>query len=236
MYKRHPHFHSLSNEDAVIWKYMDIFKYLNLIETASLYFMRVDKYEDKYDGFMPELTSEKIKVMLGGVEATSEFCVALNQSYRKARSFSYTNCWTLCDHESSLMWDTYSEKRGGIAIKSTFRRLCDSIIDERDIYISPVLYDFPNIQFGNIYMPLFSKRSPFSDEKEIRLFYADPESVEPRPKDNYVNHVSIKVDLEMLIGNIYFHPACPDWIVETVSAVIAKYDEKWKPTKSTLYQ
>lgn len=56
MYKRHTHFHSLSNEDAVIWKYMDIFKYLNLIETASLYFMRVDKYEDKYDGFMPELT------------------------------------------------------------------------------------------------------------------------------------------------------------------------------------
>lgn len=236
MYKHHPQFHSLSDNNTVVWKYMDLFKYLHLLETKCLFFLRVDKYQDLYDGFMPDITSDNIPKLFEGMQASPDLCEALNKSYKKARSFSYANCWSICDHESSIMWDAYSKKYGGVSIKSTFQRLSSSIIDERDIHISPVFYNFPNIQIGNVYLPLFSKRPPFKDEREIRLFYAPSESVHPREQTNDINSVDVKVDLEILIEEVFFHPACPDWIAETIGAVIARYNEKWRPVKSTLYQ
>ncbi|SJN45714.1 hypothetical protein FM107_13915 [Sphingobacterium sp. JB170] len=49
------------------------------------------------------------------------------------------------------MWTTYSEKWGRVVIKSSFRKLRDSIIDKRNVYIHPIQYYFPNIKLGNIH-------------------------------------------------------------------------------------
>ncbi len=231
MYKSHSQFQALSDPNATIWKYMDIFKYLTILQREELFLQRVDKYQDKYDGFMPTFRNGDT---LNGSPLNPEMIQGLNDAYNQTRQYAYANCWTLNEHESSLMWDCYSNKLGGVAIKSTLQRLCDSVIDGRDIYVNPVKYDFPNIELGNIYFPLLSKRPQFNDEKEVRLFYTDLEGVKPNAKKNLVDHIYIKVNLDTLIESAFFHPATPDWMLETLTAVISKYKTK-VPIKSMLY-
>lgn len=38
-------------------RYLDLVKFLSLIQTNRLYFSRLDKFEDNYEGTVPELTS-----------------------------------------------------------------------------------------------------------------------------------------------------------------------------------
>lgn len=229
MYEEHPQFPPITNKDAIVWKYMDIFKYLSLLEDG-LFLLRVDKFADKYDGFMPPITE------INGLTLSKVVLDELDRSYSKARQYTYANCWSLNDNESSLMWDCYSNKLGGVAIKTTIQKLCDSITDERKVYVTPVKYDFPNVELGNNYAPMWCKRAKFSDEKEIRLFHADLEGVNPIAMKNSLEHISIKVDLDKLIDKVLFHPAIPDRIVKTLTKVIATtYGVSRVPNKSTLY-
>lgn len=42
------------NENAKIWRYMDFTKFVNILETKSLFFVRSDKFEDPYEGSYPK--------------------------------------------------------------------------------------------------------------------------------------------------------------------------------------
>ena len=44
MYIEHPDFEQPKDESTKVWRYMDISKFLSLLETSSLYFTRSDKF------------------------------------------------------------------------------------------------------------------------------------------------------------------------------------------------
>ncbi|WP_156105934.1 hypothetical protein [Comamonas aquatica] len=46
----HPSFLQPSNPDIWIWRYMDIAKYISFIKDRSLYFTRLDQFDDPYEG------------------------------------------------------------------------------------------------------------------------------------------------------------------------------------------
>lgn len=44
--------------------------------------------------------------------------------YRQAeRRYTFVNCWKLAERESAALWGLYVPPNGGVAIRSTFRRL-----------------------------------------------------------------------------------------------------------------
>ena len=45
------------NEDPV-WRYMNFEKFANILATESLFFTRADKYDDKFEGYVPQSTTE----------------------------------------------------------------------------------------------------------------------------------------------------------------------------------
>ena len=47
-----------SNKNAKLWRYMDITKFLFLLETSSLYFTRGDMFKDSFEGSLPKPTRE----------------------------------------------------------------------------------------------------------------------------------------------------------------------------------
>ena len=44
------------DEDAV-WRYMSFEKFANMLATESLFFTRADRYEDKFEGYIPKSTT-----------------------------------------------------------------------------------------------------------------------------------------------------------------------------------
>ena len=41
-------------DDTTLWRYMSFEKFANLLATGSLFFSRADKYDDKFEGYIPE--------------------------------------------------------------------------------------------------------------------------------------------------------------------------------------
>ena len=54
MYKEHQNFKLPENEDDVIWRYMDLWKFEDLLKIHSLYFSTIKNMGDKFEGRIPD--------------------------------------------------------------------------------------------------------------------------------------------------------------------------------------
>ena len=92
--------------DAVIWRYMGMDKFRDLVANQELYFRRADlfKKDDPFEGLPPD---EYVRRSRG----LRRFCLqdelALNNTQAVNRQFSeahYLLCWNLFDGEKLEMW------------------------------------------------------------------------------------------------------------------------------------
>ena len=44
-------------DDAILWRYMSLEKFANILATKSLFFTRADKFEDTFEGHVPRQTN-----------------------------------------------------------------------------------------------------------------------------------------------------------------------------------
>lgn len=108
------------NQAAVIWRFMDMKRFTDLMATGELYFCRADLFSDETEGLPPEeylpilglnpldlLDRQKIVDSIG--------CMA---QFREA---FYINCWHLFREETNKMWEEYG--KAGVAICSRFELL-----------------------------------------------------------------------------------------------------------------
>jgi len=52
---------SLPDNDTIVWKYMDLSKFLDMLLCRQLFMSRSDKFEDQYEGTFSEPTYEELK-------------------------------------------------------------------------------------------------------------------------------------------------------------------------------
>ena len=122
--------------------------------------------------------------------------------------YTAINCWHLNSHESAAMWVLYLKSNEGIAVQSTYRKLLDSLVDEREIFIGKVNYiDYDNEIFldRNALAPLVYKRKSFEHEREVRAIITNwpKEPIGPdSPTATIRSGIEVDVDLKVLIENI----------------------------------
>lgn len=180
--------------------------------------------------------------------------VALAQ-YRAIPRFLGVNCWHLNDVESAAMWRLYLKSNEGVAVQTTFTRLCKSFEPAREsIFVGKVRYidyskgECPNPL--NVYSPFLCKRLSFEHEKELRAIVhklPDP------PISIPVNDVkaartcldgielmktgtSIPIDIEALVEKVHVAPSAPPWFRELVEAIIRKYGLEVEVVQSQLFE
>ena len=56
MYKKHPEFSPPSQPDSDIWRYMDLAKFLSLLEDEALFFSSASSMSDNFEGTRSSLT------------------------------------------------------------------------------------------------------------------------------------------------------------------------------------
>jgi len=54
MYETHPTFLQPESENIKVWRYLDFTKFLSLIDSSCLYFTRVDRFDDPFEGSRPK--------------------------------------------------------------------------------------------------------------------------------------------------------------------------------------
>ena len=172
------------NDEDILWRYTNFEVFVNLLDTEALYFTRADKFEDPYEGFIPQSIMDAYKQSLKRV-TPAEFVEAIMKWHEASRKYVMCNCWHQNVVESMAMWEKYHMRNSGVAIKTTMENMKNSLLSEYSIYIGGIEYISDNTDDDQYmqnflqsdiplakkltYFPYFRKRKEYKHEQEVRL-------------------------------------------------------------------
>ncbi len=203
------------NDNEIIWKYLDLSKFLDMLISKKLFMSRSDKFEDQYEGTFSEPTFEEIKKIAAN---NSKFL----DNYKSHREKVVISSWHTNEYESFAMWQIFTKNNEGLAIQSTIGQLKKALqLDKKhEQYIGDVNYidykkDF--IPFNDTFFPFLYKRNSFQYEKEIRIL--TDVSASNLAIDN---GLKVDVDINKLIEKVYIHPKSENWYKKLVIELVEK--------------
>jgi hypothetical protein len=227
MYLNNPNIKLPQDPDTVVWKYLDLSKFLDLLLSKKLFMSRSDKFEDQYEGTFSEPTFEEIKKLSIN---NPDF---LNY-YKTHREKVAISSWHINEYESFAMWQIFTQNSEGLAIQSTVKRLQDALIPEKNYkqYIGEVNYiDYKKeyIPFDDMFFPFLFKRKSFQYEREVRII-TDVSENPIKLNDG----LKINVDISQLIEKIYIHPKSENWYKKLVIQLVTQLGFDFEIEKSDL--
>jgi len=213
--------------DTIVWKYLDLSKFLDLLLSQKLFMSRSDKFEDQYEGTFSEPTFEEIKKL--SID-NPDFL----KYYKTHREKVAISSWHINEYESFAMWQIFTQNSEGLAIQSTVKRLQDALIPEKNYkqYIGEVNYiDYKKeyIPFDDLFFPFLFKRKSFQYEREVRII---TDVTDSNIKLN--EGLKINVDISQLIEKIYIHPKSENWYKNLVIQLVTQLGFDFEIEKSDL--
>lgn len=231
MFEDHDHFPLTVADDQVVWRYMDLARFLSIVQTESLWFARADLLGDPHEGATGEFNRAQWVEMYG--EKMADGLSKIDWSAMRKRF--HINCWHMNDRESAAMWAVYQTEGRGIAIKSSIGRLKAAVAGtDQAVYIAPIQYiDYTShfVPEGNLFHRVMHKRFSYEYEQELRMMVSDrPPSLEIE-RDGKKERVqdptyepppglAVPVDLSSLIEAVHVAPGSADWFVDVVRRVV----------------
>lgn len=227
MYIHNPDIILPEDPDTIVWKYLDLSKFLDLLLSKKLFMSRSDKFEDQYEGTFSEPTYEEIRKI---AENNPKFL----DYYKSHREKIVISSWHINEYESFAMWQIFTKNNEGLAIQSTVKRLQEALKPERSTeqFIGEVNYiDYKKeyIPFDDTFFPFLFKRKSFQYEREIRII-SDVTSNNINVNDG----VKINVDINQLIEKIYIHPKSENWYKNLVIQLMEQLGFNFTIEKSDL--
>jgi hypothetical protein len=216
-------------DDAVIWRYLKLNRFADLMKTGQLYFCRCDRFDDANEG-LP--TNQYIRrVCEHDPVGDFDYVKGILEQDKEA---SFASCWYNFDAETAKMWTKYG--RNGVAVVSEFGRLKDVLGGLPDrVMVGPM--DYGEKYFGfNVLRFITAKRREFAWEREIRALIWVPEwagqnrhideqnKSYPKPLTPPPPHVEggllRHIDLARLVERIVISPEADESKVEEVKMLV----------------
>ncbi len=238
-----------------IWRYVDLPKYLAMLQTRALFFCRLDRLGDPFEGSLTRATLDleraTVEHMFAEMGALTdsqkearvdELSRNMSRVARAIRRWCAVNCWHVNDHESAAMWDIYARAGAGVAIQSTFRGLRRSLEGaESKVYLGKVSYvDYSSavIPRRNLFAAIMTKRKSFEHDQELRAVVSEW-AMTPTDEldfDGSLWETGLNVDVELteLVERICVAPTAPEWFAEVIRRVTARYGFEWSVDQSSL--
>ncbi|MCY3820882.1 MAG: hypothetical protein OXH52_16230 [Gammaproteobacteria bacterium] len=242
-----------NDQDLRIWRYVDLPRLIDFLETRSLHFARVDTLGDPYEGTVTRLNvvarEAQLAVMArdappqAGVSAES-----LRQSFASAttmlRGTGYVSCWHAGETESAAMWQLYGTTTGTVVLQSTYDRLRRILPDDTrvggvptTVYLGMVQYkDYSSVRDwipgGNVMYPLMHKRLEFQHEREVRAFIWNTNILD-RPGDG-PRGLRVGIEIDDLVETIRVQPTTPTWIRQAIERLLARYNLRFEVRPSQI--
>lgn len=245
-------FYEIPEGSSILWRYMDISKFMSLLQSKSLYFARSDTFEDPYEGakgtienvsrwnsyyygFCNHAIRSAVEQGIAPSKSDQEYEEQVNNLYHQIKTASnernhiFISCWHENQNESEAMWKLYAKDREScIAIQTTFKRLYLAIDRDPDIHIGRVNYIDYNEKFAPFgYEAFFCKRKSFDYEHEVRMLFNSLDLKESLG-------IYVPVNFDILIENIYVSPTSANWFKDVVQDILDKYGLEKEVKKSSM--
>jgi len=232
---RHP-----TNPDATIWRFIDLPKFLDFLYTGSLYFSRLDRLGDPYEGLPSKEQFDSLRK-----DPSIEWMARVIHDSNHYNTF--VNSWHLSEHEPAAMWKLYAGVDAGVAICSTYARLRRSVQSSaHGVQVSLIHYGDP--PSSNVVMWEYAlwKRKSFEHEHEVRAIIP-PTGFSLGSKTNAAGEhrpdvsrqarvgIHVPVDMNQLVTAILLSPTTPHWVLDAIASVTRKFRLKMRIRQSDLY-
>ncbi len=251
--------HEVPAASAKLWRYLDLAKFLSLLEDKSLFFTRLNHFCDPYEGALGTKQNEEVWIQMEMKRRKPFVNLTINENkcsekelqvgykeefenyrkkLRKWRSENFVSCWHQSDCESEAMWQLYTRDTAqGLAIQTTFERIYNSLPITTNADFGLVNYiDYNEYNNGNnckcfhAFDAPWYKRKSFEHEQEFRVIINNPDL----ELFTYSGDAKIPVDLNVLIENIYVSPKSEEWFVDLVRSILKRYGCNFYAKKSDL--
>ncbi len=232
-----------------LWRYMDLAKFLNLLETESLFFARADKLGDPFEGasgisdreqewdaFYLNYFRDAVRNPPNGAAPTED---AVEENARRLlsqirsgaeldRKSTFVSCWHANTGESEALWRLYCPLGStGVAIETTAKRLIEALENDGSLKLGRVQYIDFRQSFAGFHDRIFWKRSSLAHEAEVRAVFANRFSQE-------CDGVAKIVNIEKLCLSVVPSPFAPAWFEGLIKSVADRYGFKFPVAKSEL--
>jgi hypothetical protein len=237
------------HSDLPLWRYMDLAKFLSLLQSSALFFCRLDLLEDQFEGQLPRGKerfrptdyadsydfSDKVKVIGSGAH------ILLKSHGECCRMWAYVNCWHMSTHESAAMWAIYGTAGQSIAIETTFERLKNCLPPNASLRpVQYIDYERNEIPLGDD-LVFFLKRESFRHEAEVRALILDLESMKTKRHGNRLKPrgksdpgMNVPVEIDRLVCKIHVGPKAQDWFFEVVKTLVQSFRLRKPVVRSSL--
>lgn len=182
------------DDDAILWRYMNLHKLFSLLVEKRLFFCRADKYADPFECSTPlkEIEfrrKEWLRKTNYNLQETEKLLEKDSDFFKRVKKSTVVNCWHINENESDAMWRIYLKTNEGVSIQSNYLRIVKAFDrTNENICASKVRYiDYKNdiwfnrdeypINTLNTITPVIHKKKEYYHENEFRLFHDIQESI-----------------------------------------------------------
>ena len=244
----------IPKDEEVLWRYMSLEKFANILAKKHLFFARVDTFEDPFEGVLPLPLEQLYQSHMDDLDADMQ--QAIFKLWDNMRKHSMCNSWYCGKHQSMAMWEKHHMRSSGVAIKTNMKNLKDSLPCKPDVFIGKIKYEFetPNtsdtLDAHVIYSALFYKRRSFEHENEVRAIIDNSQLIDKLFKGKrYVSREELikldfpeisekgnklKIDVATLISKVVTSPYTDQWVADTVKSIVRKYGYKFNVCRSNI--
>jgi hypothetical protein len=231
------------NHSSVLWKYLDLHRFIYLITQEKFFFSRLDKFEDPFEGIATRLIRQEATLSeISGKHGKSHDLVHFHEAVSAQKS-QYVNCWFAGERESMAMWNLHSGPES-VALKADFKTLSMGLRAPFRKFIKESERKYSVICSSVHYLELnpFSEKSSaqkyhysalrkdksFEYEKEYRFLIAAHDQTKNKM------FISIPVDLEQLDLTVISHPNIEDWQFRNLEKLIQLSGKKIRLQRSPI--
>jgi hypothetical protein len=192
----------------ILWRYLDFWKFEDLLRKSALYFARCDRFKDPFEGrFSP---ANSVKISASQKALLDAYPISWSHQEAEARQeitrhCVFISCWHRAKQENREMWDAYTSGPESVLIttsaKALYRFIPDAIVKSVVKYES---LDLPRTEFSHSSLFLY-KPPDYRFENEFRLlrFLGEKEAVSYDDPADHGRHVPIR--LNKIIHRVITH-------------------------------
>ena len=115
-------------EDLRLWRYMDLSKFVSMLEKNGLWLARADTFRDRHEGRFPDEMRNIIENAYKGFDDDDKSPVKDADDFQDyLLKNTFISCWHKNFDENMVMWEIYGRDNNAVAIQTTVGEMGKSI-------------------------------------------------------------------------------------------------------------
>jgi hypothetical protein len=219
----------------MLWRYMDVRKFVWLVEWRRLYMPNVEQFADRLEGTTPAGHARWWQDQIAAAATEGDRAVLtrnaafLEEFSNRLRGHLYVSCWRMNDEVNESMWTEYTTSSEAVAVRTSYALLRNTLPKFVEIgcvrYVDYRTADLPSM---NVLERISHKDLRFINERELRAvaipplvqelgqaqFEADLFEVEGMPD---IRVYAPRIEPFMLINAIAPHPRATEAFINEMT-------------------